>query len=735
MDDQPDVRTNHESARGLRWVLAVALGVLCLAGWLLGTGTGAGEPGQAFFLLISLAIRILGPLLISLAILTAAGSAGAALVHLIAPASVGYGSRLVFSLGLGLGIISTTVLAVGSLGLMSAGFFWALMTAFVLCGLLIHTQIWTELPSRLGEFLGANPAWRTTLVGMGALFVLLVILSSGAPVFDYDTLEYHLGAPGQYHEQGRISHLDENVYAAFPMHTEMLYLAGIGMSGSRDTGMRAAILTQGFLGLMAALAIGLLARHLAGEEAGLLGALFYLSCPVFILSTLRVHITHGRVLYLALSLLAVREMISAAEDLPRGGDVPQSHTIRMAVLAGLSAGLAVAVKYPAALMVCVPLGVFMLGWGLLTGTTLRQKIIPVLCMAGAVIVAIGPWLLKNYTYTGNPVYPLLYGIFDGRGWSSAQAAKFAQAHEPRLFNAPGTALRRIWRFLTGYADGSTPGFAAPLALVFVPFLLVRKRSLKRETSGWPLAWLAVFGLIYCVFWATFTHRIERFLVPVLVPMLVLSAAGCAELVRDSRWIRRMARLSVLVLCLCMFFIQALHVEQAGGTDGTLGGSGRVEVAEKDGMDLGLPFARAVEWINDDDNVSADASVMLVGEARIYPFERRLEYSVVFNRHPLEDVLDVADRDMGRAVEILRNAGPDYVLINWPELRRLSHTYRYSYAGRDHPGYLPQVSWRTRRPLRDLMESAGRKVKSFGQIGWPSPRSDARKPVVEIYRIE
>ena len=57
-----------------------------------------------------------------------------------------------------------------------------------------------------------------------AVAALLSLPGALVPTFDYDSLEYHLGAPAEYLKAGRIIALPHNFYSNLPQLTEMLYL-------------------------------------------------------------------------------------------------------------------------------------------------------------------------------------------------------------------------------------------------------------------------------------------------------------------------------------------------------------------------------------------------------------------------------------------------------------------------------------------------------------------------------
>ena len=337
--------------------------------------------------------------------------------------------------------------------------------------------------------------------------------------------------------------------------------------------------------------------------------------------------------------------------------------------------------------------------------------------------------------TGNPVFPLLYEVFGAEGWTAQQAAKFARAHAAPL--SLGRFLLETWRFLCGYTGAMSPGFAGPLAVLFIPVLLVgafwRKGGPKMGQSRahfGPILFLICYGAVMVVLWGVATHQIARFLAPLLVVLSVLSAAGFCVAAR-SRAGGRVCRVVVLLGVAYSIYAHVTLAYAWGGLGGTLGGEGLLELSQRVG---GTEYAQAVHWINDKDNVPPGGAVMLVGEARIYYFDRRLLYSVVFNDHPIEPALQLAGDDLPRAVTALQATGATHVLVNWFELRRLSTSYSYTYEGRRLPGYLPQLDLQTRQPLLRLLNASGRRVQTFGLMRWPDRDSPQEIPVIEIYEL-
>ncbi len=721
----------------LPWVIAAGLAAIYLTGWLLGLGTH--PPPEApvpysYALILGLLRGVCWPLLVALIIFAAGASAGSALLRLMRLEPRRPFERLLFATALGLGLSAYATLGVGMLGLLRRNLFWALTALMLTVGYLPLVETIKQAAAAARRWMRSWGRFEQALaIGAGAL-VLIWLVCAATPVMDYDTLEYHLGAPGEYYEAGRVQFLPHNVYANLPAHVGMLYLEGIILSGGKAGGMGAALMMQMLFGLLAAGAVGALAARFVRRDAGLLAAVFFLCCPLVVVTIVRGHITLARCFYKAVAVLGVLGWLY-------GDRKDRSAELSYLILGGLCCGLAVAVKY-SALLLCAPLGASVLLVSSVRGKSWARRLAPPAILAGCALLAVLPWLARNLAATGNPFFPLLYGVFGAEGWSAAQAAKFASAHAP----PPRIAglLLEVWRFLTSYWGAMARGFTSPLAVLFIPLLLVpiaeRLRGTRSRSAGLrlaPAALLAAWWVVFTLLWGLLTHRIARFLAPSLLLLCILSAAGfCVG--ADRKRAGHVCRTAVMLGLLYAVCLQGSIAYFWGGPGAVFFGEGLLDTARRIGLTIPFKkmtsYAEAVEWVNDPQNVASGQAVMLVGEARTYPFDRPVLYSVVFNDHPIEPALELASRDLPSAVEKLRSTGATHVLVNWFELRRLATSYSHSYGGEERSGYLPALDWQSCEPLRTLLDAAGARVAQFGLMPWPAAGAPAQIPVIEVYRL-
>ena len=72
-----------------------------------------------------------------------------------------------------------------------------------------------------------SPHW----LWLAVPFVLAILLAAMLPPLDFDVREYHLQAPKEFFQQGRITFLPHNVYANMTLGTEMLSLLAMVLTG------------------------------------------------------------------------------------------------------------------------------------------------------------------------------------------------------------------------------------------------------------------------------------------------------------------------------------------------------------------------------------------------------------------------------------------------------------------------------------------------------------------------
>jgi hypothetical protein len=374
--------------------------------------------------------------------------------------------------------------------------------------------------------------WRWA--ALAAPFAVAILLGGMLPPIDFDVREYHLEAPKEFYQQGRIEFLPHNVYGNMPLGSEMLSLLAMVLLDDWWLGALVGKTLIAAFAPLTALALLAIGQRFFSTTAGVVAALIYLSVPWIALVSASGLIEGVLAFYLLLSLYAVmlwrhfppRDPTSAgaeeialprssgdqASDLPlrpafsfEGGAGWLSGTGRLA-LAGFCAGAAVSCKYPALLFVAAPL-LLAIAW-----SSRPRFWRPMALFLLALTAGCGLWFAKNWAFTGNPTYPLLYDWFGGATRSIEKNLRWQRAHSPAGFSFG--SLRAAVESLLWKSDWLSP-ILVPLALMAC---LARRH---RRRAAYLAAYLAfVFGAWWCC-----THRIDRFWIPVTPVAALLAGVG------------------------------------------------------------------------------------------------------------------------------------------------------------------------------------------------------------------
>lgn len=560
-----------------------------------------------------------------------------------------------------------------------------------------------EPPTRAA--VGCGESWCATVwVVVAALFVALNVISAFLPPWEYDVLEYHLGAPAEYHRVGRVVFLKDNVYSNFPSNGEMTYLLGMVLAGDKVVGAYAGKLVNVAYGLAIAALIALAGKHVFASESTREPFLAVYACPCILIAGMVAHVTMPLMLYFTFAMYALLRWLKAREDTANNNWL---------ILCGLGVGGAMGTKYTGFLLVLCPVlaVVVVRGAGSLTR---RLGCIARVLIPAAILVS--PWMVRNCVNTGNPTYPLLYGVFGGNNWDTVKNARFAKAHSPRDRSLSGLGTRAL-DFLTNKHRPYLSGGLMVLALLSL--------ATWRAPRNWPLVGvLTALWALMLVLWFYSTHQIDRFLAPSIVVLGLLCASGACNLSRSRAGL---ASLRVLVAAFSAFaLVENLWLAHAQGVlDGALTLDTDREAKRefmRDHTDFGEVW-EAFEYLGQE--TPATARVLLVGEARPFYCPRPAWTSTVFDDVPLETVL--ASGSVPDALACLSREGITHLLFNWREIGRLSHTYAFEHNGTARSGYL-HLSSDQHHILAALKQKHLKLVKTAGK------QYDSGERHVELYEV-
>lgn len=555
---------------------------------------------------------------------------------------------IVLSAALGLGTLCLLVLVAGLAGLLHRGVWIGLLAVMALTGVLSLRR--NRAPSDESALIEESSTHRTgsgwTFLWIAAApFLTLALLAASNPPgmiwqeegSGYDVLEYHLQLPKEYFQNKTIGYTPHNVYGSFPANMEMLYLLAMVIHADvRDIGTTANMIHLAFAALtvFAAWAIG---RDIS-PLAGIVGGLVVATCTWLEYVSGLAYVENGMLLF---GLCALGAALRAFQE--------TGSSVRWWLLAGLVAGFAAGCKYTAIPMIVVPVAVA----ALFQRLPLRSRIASgVVCGLFALLTA-SPWLVKNWCFTGNPVFPLANARFEAApsGWSAEQTVQWDRGHCVDANIDLSSRLLTFWQRIP--ADHEQRFGPAILSLGLLG--LAGRRRDRVDLA------LGVVLLIQVGVWLFATHLYARFAMPMIVPLALLA---CRALPGGSGLPRSMILAGTLLVGAGWNFTFAAMRhgrESAAGAPASIFYEGA------------LPGFEYIGEVNR--KLPSGARLLLVGDARPFYFHVPVDYFVAFNRNPLLEHIRQGDTD--ETLKWLQRKHYTHVLIHWSEVRRISKTYGFS----------------------------------------------------------
>ncbi len=584
--------------------------------------------------------------------LLSAGGWGYLLVGRLMPASSPSALRVFTACGAGLWILSTVMLITGStVGVLRGWAWWTIISGGVVIGSIFIYRHAGSL--RLGRRMGS-----------GAILWLIVGASLGASVAGamkppgfmgmlwgdgFDVMMYHLQVPREFYDAGRIGGLHHNVYSFYPLHMHMLYLLTMCLRGGAYEGMYAAKGLHVAMGVMSAWAIyGSLKR--SNDSAGVCGAALLVSAVLVVQMSWLAMVELGILFHTSLALLWLREWL----------DKPTAASVGMI---GAMMGIACGMKYTSAGLVVGPILVVMI-----FSPGARRRIAHLSIAATVAVVMILPWLVRNYAYTQNPVFPLATEVFGKPDhWLGEHQQRWQDGHGPEL--KPPVPTPPNWR--------QDKPSQSRLAMLWGNFFASRHIGLQlvipalvgavlaiRKRRRWEVALGAVVAMQLAV-WTLMSHQMPtRFMLPALPPMAMLGG-GCFEQLANGR-----RRTIAWTLCLLMVGVNLWTISRIYHRDSR-------KLIDQSGNTLAVgPVSGHImaelihEQLPDDCH-----RMMLIGECLAFYHPPGTIYATPFDPHPIEMMIK---RGMNPAQirSELHRLGVTHIWVNWVELARLAGTYGY-----------------------------------------------------------
>lgn len=473
-----------------------------------------------------------------------------------------------------------------------------------------------------------------------AIFIFAAIINltaSFTPELFYDSLVYHLAIPQVYLQQHQIRPISYNIFSHFPQIMEMIYVICLAL---KDEIL--AKLLAWLLGMMTCMAIYVFGKKFFNKCVGFMAAIFFYATPLISMISCTTKIDLATSFF---GVLAVLAFFKGKEN------------FRWYLLSGCFAGFSMGTKYVGSFIAMALTAEFI--WQLVFSgkASFKNTCRSFLLFGLFIFVFISPWLLRNYIWQGNPVYPYLEQIFGGQAVNLEKLNILLAEQSGAKFQTWTQWVTLPWQLtMKGISSDTAMG---PLFLMFLPLIFL----VSGENNGRRQLGRIIFFSFLVGFMVT---RLWRF-------HLAASALLCIFLF--SFMIETKKKFLGYFVCSIIIIVGSLVFLRTAVTiriyhdplNYLIGLPGKTEYLTATHPGYPNPPYAVLDWANK--NLEKNACILFLGECRGYYLQRNFIAASVYDENPFnvclnqsKDAQDLLDKLIGMKVT--------HILYNGREAERL-----------------------------------------------------------------
>jgi 4-amino-4-deoxy-L-arabinose transferase-like glycosyltransferase len=491
------------------------------------------------------------------------------------------------------------------------------------------------------------------LVLLAGLIISIFILSCVPPV-SRDALTHHLAVPKLYLKHGGIYQIPFIQFSYFPMNLDLLYLISLYFGSD----IIPKYIHFAFALLTAFLIFSYLKKRI-GLHYGLLGAVLFLSTPIIARLSITVYVDLGLIFFSAGSLLLLLRWVESGFE----------H--RFLALSAVCCGLAMGTKYNG-LITFFLLTLFVPFIYSRYSKDNKSAVVQPL-QYGALFFTISllvfsPWMIRNYMWTGNPLYPLYDGWFNMENpIHSSSIGLFTYRSLVYQEEWWQIALLPIRVFFQGQ-DGDPQYFDGRLNpfLLLLPLFAISRIGKESDTMRMEVKVMVYFSLLFFAF-AFFSSGLRvRYISPIIPPLVIVSIFGLRRIVLQVRALRiRLLRDiglagALLIICFALWMNFRYIADQYAYIDpfSYLGGTvSRAEYIERYRSEF-----PAMQYINEKVPLDARILFLFMGK-RGYYCDRAYIFDMNNSRSMIKEFLKASHSAEDLLVRI-QGSGITHLLIHY-----------------------------------------------------------------------
>lgn len=489
-------------------------------------------------------------------------------------------------------------------------------------------------------------------VAATAVMMASVIVLNFTPPVSRDALTHHLAVPKLYLKHGCIYEIPFMPFSYYPMNLDLLYLVSLYFGND----IIPKFIHFSFALLTAWLLFVYLKRRVKAVY-GLAGALFFLSIPIMLKLSISVYVDLGLMFFSTASLFSLFKWM---ED---------NRRLRYLIISGLFCGLAMGTKYNG-LVIFVLLALFVpfifSRYTRGVPPSFLEVVRHGLIFSFVALIVFSPWMIRNYSWTNNPIYPLYDQYFNpDQHIEEDHMSLFTYRRHAYGESWQQMALLPVRIFFEGQ-DGNPQYFDGKLNpfLLFFPFFALYRIRLGSPTVSRETNIMLAFAVLFFAL-AFFSSSLRiRYLAPIIPPLVVLSVLGVRKIVdvvekASSPCFKWIAVIFIFLAVSFAFLLNGRYLYEEYGKMQPFGFlSGEVDRHEYIGRYR--PEYPCMQYINE--NLPPDAGILFIYMGnRGYYCDRNYLFDMNNNKSMLLELAG-RSRDPGVILEGLREAGITHLLI-------------------------------------------------------------------------
>jgi hypothetical protein len=468
-----------------------------------------------------------------------------------------------------------------------------------------------------------------------------LILSLTPPKF-FDIVGYHLAIPNQYVIMGKITYFPHSALSNYPFLIHMLFTMALLLKGDVLANMMSFIFFP-----ITLIALYSVCRRFWSSSASLYAVAIASSIPSAMQMATMAMVDIPFACFLFLTFYSLIMYL-------------QNFFNKWLITSSIFCGLTLGIKYTAFFYALGLFSILLIIYKLINKKGIKRTAIALLIFIVFALIVSSPWWIKNYIYTGNPIFPIFYKYLGGKNWSQAQELRLRASTENKVIRDINVrSLYQIPWIWTVEAErfGIVGGSPGVIFLVFFPLLFV---YLKKEKF---IQVLLLYSFLYFIVWLL-TFQQGRFALTMLFCMSIILGHSINELLQSIKPYWRFI-LAALLLFLMVINVAILFWDQKRIIDPLpylLG----LETKDQY-LSRAIQAYPAINYINN--HLAEEAVILFIGETRNFYCKRKCISPSAHDIQPIIPILRNA-QNPEQAVHILQKTGITHILFSQKETARL-----------------------------------------------------------------